>query len=356
MAILGRIRSHGVLLLVVVGIALLAFVVGDALTQSSTWFNKWQNVVVKVDGESVDYPTYMGLVEQLSEVYKVQYNTNQLSEEVNSQIRAQVLENYIIEKLIYAETKKMGLVVNSEELNDRMLRNVHPTIQRLPVFADENGYFDYEKMTNFLQFINEEPETNEDAQQVARWKNYWLFFENLVKINLLQEKFVAVTSKAVNANSLDIQHYSNLTKSIYNVNYVMQPYFLVPDSTITVADNDIRALYNKRREQYKQEASRTINYVAFNIVPSAEDYAAAQKNVNELAEELKSTEDVIPFVKTNTDVASSEIPYSEATVPEDLKDFAFSGKVGDVTEPVFFDRSEERRVGKECRSRWSPYH
>ena len=24
--------------------------------------------------------------------------------------------------------------------------------------------------------------------------------------------------------------------------------------------------------------------------------------------------------------------------------------------PVFFKRSEERRVGKECRSRWSPYH
>ena len=23
---------------------------------------------------------------------------------------------------------------------------------------------------------------------------------------------------------------------------------------------------------------------------------------------------------------------------------------------VFFTRSEERRVGKECRSRWSPYH
>jgi len=23
---------------------------------------------------------------------------------------------------------------------------------------------------------------------------------------------------------------------------------------------------------------------------------------------------------------------------------------------TYFDRSEERRVGKECRSRWSPYH
>ena len=25
-------------------------------------------------------------------------------------------------------------------------------------------------------------------------------------------------------------------------------------------------------------------------------------------------------------------------------------------EPFYFMRSEERRVGKECRSRWSPYH
>ena len=28
----------------------------------------------------------------------------------------------------------------------------------------------------------------------------------------------------------------------------------------------------------------------------------------------------------------------------------------DPKEPKKADRSEERRVGKECRSRWSPYH
>ena len=39
---------------------------------------------------------------------------------------------------------------------------------------------------------------------------------------------------------------------------------------------------------------------------------------------------------------------------ECYKDFDFKipiGKNGDC-----YDRSEERRVGKECRSRWSPYH
>src|SRR3712207_7529044 len=29
---------------------------------------------------------------------------------------------------------------------------------------------------------------------------------------------------------------------------------------------------------------------------------------------------------------------------------------GDLTKKITVDRSEERRVGKECRSRWSPYH
>jgi PPIC-type PPIASE domain. len=337
MAILGKIRSHGIILLIVVGIALLAFVVGDGLSQGSTWLNKSQNVVVKVDGESIEYPAYQALVEQLSDVYKIQNNTNQLSEETNAQIRSQVLENYIIEKLIYSEAKKIGLVVNAEELNDRLLRNVHPIIQRLPIFADENGYFSHESLTNFLQVINQEQENREASQQMFMWKNYWLFFENLVKTNLLQEKFVAITSNAINANSLDIQHYSDLTKSTYNANYVMQPYFLVPDSTVTISENDVRALYKKRREQYKQEASRTLNYVAFNIVPSAEDYTTTHKTVNELAEEFKTIEDVSQFVKTNTDITSSEIPYSERTIPEDLKDFAFSGKVGDVNEPIFLD-------------------
>ena len=36
-------------------------------------------------------------------------------------------------------------------------------------------------------------------------------------------------------------------------------------------------------------------------------------------------------------------PYKESTLPTQTKHFCHA-------------RSEERRVGKECRSRWSPYH
>ena len=33
-----------------------------------------------------------------------------------------------------------------------------------------------------------------------------------------------------------------------------------------------------------------------------------------------------------------------------------AGLTTNVYDPAFHSRSEERRVGKECRSRWSPYH
>ena len=41
-------------------------------------------------------------------------------------------------------------------------------------------------------------------------------------------------------------------------------------------------------------------------------------------------------------------------LPKALKG-AVKVKEGEPTQSVA-DRSEERRVGKECRSRWSPYH
>ena len=37
-------------------------------------------------------------------------------------------------------------------------------------------------------------------------------------------------------------------------------------------------------------------------------------------------------------------------------DYKINFQVMDAENLYFADRSEERRVGKECRSRWSPYH
>ena len=37
-------------------------------------------------------------------------------------------------------------------------------------------------------------------------------------------------------------------------------------------------------------------------------------------------------------------------------DYLLGQRFGQPARRAFLNRSEERRVGKECRSRWSPYH
>src|SRR5438034_3506790 len=66
-----------------------------------------------------------------------------------------------------------------------------------------------------------------------------------------------------------------------------------------------------------------------------------------------------------TGVQTCALPiYNIPLVHVDAETLFLSGLKG-ITDPeskrkfigkTFIDRSEERRVGKECRSRWSPYH
>src|SRR3712207_7282365 len=52
-----------------------------------------------------------------------------------------------------------------------------------------------------------------------------------------------------------------------------------------------------------------------------------------------------------------EIPVEVEEVSEDTKaPNAYTYGLGPSRRVVLWDRSEERRVGKECRSRWWPYH
>src|SRR5688572_32332889 len=63
----------------------------------------------------------------------------------------------------------------------------------------------------------------------------------------------------------------------------------------------------------------------------------------------------------SSDVCSSDLEFTAVanSVPENVLPPVF-GTMLICSPPVMLsadaDRSEERRVGKECRSRWSPYH
>lgn len=336
MAILGKIRSKGVLLLVVVGFALFAFIIGDFLTQGSTYFNKSRETVAEIVGEDVNINDYQAAIDQMVEVYKIETGQTDLSEDVMAQLRASVWENLVTEKLLFAEAEKLGLAVSKEELSEYVIGNkTHPLIMQRRAFAGENGQFSRPMLVQFLNSLDVTPENEEMRQQIAQAKSYWLFWERNVKMAVLQDKYNALIGKAVTANSLEAKTSYEAAKVTTDVNYVVQPYFAISDSAVSVSKNEIKDRYNKNKELYKQEANRTLSYVAFEIRPLKEDSVEAQEWMNKISEEFKTTEDVVGLVNSNSDVMYDGRNYSYNSLPLNLRDFAFTGKTGDVFGPLF---------------------
>ena len=203
MAVLDRIRSKGVLLVAVVGLALLAFIVGDFLKEGSTFFNKSKEIVGKVVGDDINIKEYTAAIEQMTEVYKIETGRTDLNEEMTNQIRQSVWESMLSEKILNAEAKKLGLAVSADELSDRLIgNNIHPLIMQRRSFAGENGQFSRPALVQFLSSLEQAPTSEEMKQQLAKAKSYWMFWEKTVKNSILQEKYTALISKAVVATVL----------------------------------------------------------------------------------------------------------------------------------------------------------
>ena len=336
MATLEKIRSKGPLLVAVIGIALLAFIIGDFLNSGVTYFNSSRENIGDIDGEVIHYTEFQNAVDQMIEVYKIETGQSDLSEEMQSQLRVSVWENWVSEKLMQVEAAKIGLAVSKEELSDRLIgNNPHPIILQRRTFFDESGRFSRDVLINFLNSLDQEPYNNEMYAQIQQAKNYWLYWENVVRNEILREKYSALLAQSITANNIDAKAAFDARQRSVTFSYLTQPYYIVPDSLVSVSNAEIKDRYNKTKELYKQEASRSINYVVFDLKPLEDDYVQTQEWMDKVSAEFISTNDIVGLINSNSDIMYDGHNYSESTVPALLKSFAFSGKEGDFFGPVF---------------------
>ena len=316
MATLQSIRNHGTILLVVVGVAMLAFILGDFLNSGSSFFNKNRENVAEIAGHQVHYTEYEAAKDQLTEVYKIETGSSDINEDLSIQIRNQAWQMLVMNYTLRQQAKEIGLDVTADELSQLCIgENPHQLIQQRRAFYDETGKFNRFALVNFLNSLAQEPETAEQAENLKQAKNYWMYWENAVSLTYLQEKYTNLLSKMVTANNLDAKYAYNSRNTSVDVQYVQQPYYAVADSLVKVTESDLKKLYNEKKEQYKQTANRSIEYVSFPIVPSAEDYADVEKLMKSLESDFRSQEDVAAIVNSNSDVLYDGRDYSAETIP-----------------------------------------
>ena len=338
MASLQRIRNHGALLIAIVGLAMLAFILGDFLNSGSSFFNRSRENVGVIEGQKIHYTEYEAAKDQLTEVYKIESGRSDFDEDTYAQIRNQVWNMMMMDYTLRAQAKEIGMDVTVDELSELCIgENPHQILRSRRAFMDENGQFNRDAVKNLIAAINDGSEEAAQNANLQQAKTYWLYWEKAVRISYMQEKYTALLQHLLKANSLDAEFAFDSRQKGVSAEYAMQPYYTVADSLVEVSEGDIKKLYNQKKEQFKQTPNRAIKYVAFNIVPSEDDFKAAETLMNNLQEEFKTTDDIALVVNTNSDIMYDGRDYSEESVPAQFKEFAFAkdAKAGDCTEILF---------------------
>lgn len=324
----------GWVLVVIVGLAMLAFILGDFFTSGSSFFNRSREYVGEIAGENIHITDYENAREQLTEVYKIESGRNDFDEDMQAQINNQVWNMLVMEKTLGRQTAKAGMTVTPDELSELCIgENTHQLIRQRRAFAGEDGQFNQMALIQFLAGLEQAAQDPEQAQNIRQAQTYWMYWENAVRLTYLQEKYTDLLQELVGANKLDAEAAAKESAVSVNVQYVMQPYYAVADSTVKVTTSDIRKLYNGKKEQYKQEPNRSIQYITFAVVPSQQDYQDVEAWIGKLQEEFNTTDDLAGVVNANSDILYNGQNYSEATVPAQYKEWAFQKgrKAGDVT-------------------------
>lgn len=343
MATLGRIRNHGVLLLIVIGVALLIFIVTDFVNNGSTFFREQKANVGSIDGDKVKYNDFLASLNQMQDFYKVERGQN-IDDQMSEQIRQEVWNQIVMRQVVEKDARNIGMGVSKQELSDLIMsKNPSPLIMMRPVFQNpETGMFDPNIVANFIKELESaDGNKNANPEQVVMMKNYWKFIETNVKFGSLFEKYNTLLTKSLVTNTKEAQFAYNNSKYSVDVLYAMKPYFTIADSTVKVADSDVEALYKKKKEQFKQDPYVDIDFVVFPIKPSEEDIDAVRKQVETAKVGFAAVNDSLltDTVNFNSDVPYRDVFLAQGDIPSDLRDFAFSADRGVVFGPVFVDNT-----------------
>jgi len=316
MATLQKIRTRaGLLIAIVIGISLAAFVLGDALQSGTSIMKRNQMQIGEVNGESIQYPAFQKEVEELGEIYKQNTQQKQLDENSWAQVREQTWTTNV-QKIVMGEVyDKLGIDVSSDELFDMIQgTNLHPIIQQL--FRNPNtGQIDRGAIVNFLKNL----ETNVAPEQ----RSYWLYLEKQIVSERMQSKYSNMVGKGLFVTTAEAQEDVAEKGKLVDFDYIALNNILVPDSSIAVSEKDLTEYYNAHKSEYKQEKSRDLDFVAFEIKPSAADYKDAETWINGIKSDFASTTENIEFVNGNSDVSYVPTWYNRETLPANVATWVY---------------------------------
>ncbi len=309
MAIIGSIRKHSGIAVAVVGIAIVAFIIGD-LTKNQRGVPD----MGKIGDQTITYARYNEKVEEMEESYKAQQNIAQIPAEVEYQLRDQVWQNLVTETLTDKEFEKLGLQLTNAELNDMYMGTfIHPYIRQ--IFTDpQTGNFNVAAVKQYMSNFDN-LDTAQRMQLVEIEKN--------VTEDRKQQKYSALISRGLYMPKAIAQQIADMGSKLSNVTAINCSYqSLSDDEAGALTDQDYQNYYNKHKAEFRlRDEIREIDYVIYPVVPTAQDMANIQAEVEKTWDEFQtiSADELTFFVnaESSRNYDSTYRKASEFTSPMD---------------------------------------
>lgn len=287
MATLQKIRNRGTLLMVIVGLALFAFIVGDAIQNSSSYFGQAANMVGEINGEPISYEDFRRQVSINTQNAEAQ--SSGLSSADRENIEQQTWNQIVERKIVGEELSKLGIKVTADELSHIFVAKTDNVIQN--AFGSASA----EQIATQISAIESSGDVNQKAQLNS--------FKEYVKEKRTNDKYYALLSEGLKAGKSLMKSATDTEK--VNFKYVMRAFSTVPDTTVVISDAEVNTYYEEHKELFRQTPSRKVVYVQIDVEPSQEDRVFTEKTVEALKKTFAETKDPMRFASINSETQPS---------------------------------------------------
>lgn len=327
MSILEKIRTKSGLLVGIIAVALVVFVLESALDSGNQFFSSKRTVVGEILGKEISIQEFESKIQKAEDNEKARSGKTSIDEYTQENLRNQVWNEIVMERLMKIQYADLGISVTKEELLDMVQgKNPHPSV--VQAFTNpQTGVFDPNQVAQFIK--------NLDKDETGDTKQRWLNFEQAIKQERLTNKFYNMIKKGIYVTKAEAKRAYINQNQTFQFNTVVKKYYTVADSTIKVSDEELKKYYNENKYKYKQDFnSRSIEYVSFDVNPSEEDKQTTINELLKLGNEFASAANDSEFVNMNADSKFSAQYVSKQQLPFGL-DTLFDAQIGKMVGPVF---------------------
>jgi len=339
MAILNKIRQRSLILILVIALALFAFVIQGVIDNPNS-FSDTQGVVATVNGKDIDRNDFQQKVKSYQErVGGRQTATQSMNAIYNQELRKIVLET---------QYDELGLSVEKDEMRSLL----KTSFSSYPEFQDANGNFDVNRLNAFIANLKDLRGANPDTAPLGNFLvNYdsWANNEQTIAANAIEQTYYNLIKAGVGTTITEAEDEYLADAKTVDIRYVQVPYTSIADSLVEVSKADITAYMKNHEDKFKADASTEVVYVEFKEGASKTDednikagLLALKQDRSEYNEMSKNTDtipgfnsatDIAEFINSNSDLKYEDTFLRKAQLPAVAKDTLMQLGVGSYFGP-----------------------